>query len=78
MPSPVSHRLLIAALMLTATLVTAAPATDTSATHAPKKKPARVTFVKSSSAETASERERRLIRECRGRPDAGACLGYAR
>mgnify|MGYP006182422551 FL=1 len=78
MPSPVSHCLLIAALMLTATLATAAPATDASATGTPKKKPARVTFVKSSSGETASERERRLIRECRGRPDAGACLGYAR
>ena len=27
--------------------------------------------------ETAKERERRLLRECRGRPNAGACLGYA-
>lgn len=32
----------------------------------------------SSSAETPAQRERRLIRECRGLPNAGACLGYAR
>ena len=29
------------------------------------------------SAETTSERDRRLFRECKGRPNAGACLGYA-
>lgn len=32
---------------------------------------------RSSSEETRAERERRLLRECRGRPNAGACLGYA-
>lgn len=31
-----------------------------------------------SSEESAKDRERRLERECRGRPNAGACLGYAR
>lgn len=30
------------------------------------------------SGETVSERERRLYRECRGRPNAGACEGFAR
>ena len=29
------------------------------------------------SGETRAERDRRLTRECRGRPNAGACLGYA-
>lgn len=29
------------------------------------------------SGETVENRERRLTRECRGRPNAGACLGYA-
>jgi hypothetical protein len=29
------------------------------------------------SAESKSERDKRLIRECRGRPNAGACEGYA-
>lgn len=28
--------------------------------------------------ETTQERERRLLRECKGRPNAGACEGYAR
>lgn len=27
--------------------------------------------------ETVQERERRLLRECKGRPNAGACEGYA-
>lgn len=30
------------------------------------------------SEETATQRDKRLTRECRGRPNAGACLGYAR
>ena len=29
------------------------------------------------STETTAQREKRLLRECRGRPNAGACLGYA-
>jgi hypothetical protein len=28
--------------------------------------------------ETLQERERRLLRECKGRPNAGACEGYVR
>jgi hypothetical protein len=28
-------------------------------------------------AETRTERDKRLLRECRGRPNAGACEGYA-
>lgn len=34
--------------------------------------------VKSSSEESATQRDKRLKRECRGRPNAGACLGYTR
>jgi hypothetical protein len=30
------------------------------------------------SAENRSERDKRLLRECKGRPNAGACEGYAR
>ena len=37
-------------------------------------KPARA--AKAPEARTAEER--RLVRECRGRPNAGACAGYAR
>lgn len=29
------------------------------------------------SGETVTDRERRLTRECKGRPNAGACLGFA-
>ena len=29
------------------------------------------------SAEGRTERDKRLLRECRGRPNAGACEGYA-
>lgn len=29
------------------------------------------------SGETVTDRERRLMRECKGRPNAGACLGFA-
>ena len=32
---------------------------------------------RSPSEESTAERDRRLYRECRGRPNAGACLGYA-
>lgn len=76
MPARSLNCLLAAALALSVTLCAAAAADADKPAH--KKKPARVSFVKSESGETASERERRLIRECRGRPDAGACLGYAR
>lgn len=41
--------------------------------HPPRQ---RVKFDKGS-GETAAERDRRLQRECKGRPNAGACLGYA-
>ena len=37
----------------------------------------RVKQDKRDSGESRAERERRLTRECRGRPNAGACLGFA-
>ena len=39
---------------------------------------AKATYRSSPSEETRPERERRLLRECRGLPDAGACRGYTR
>ena len=46
------------------------------ATQAAKdKKPGRIKFEKDR-GETRAERDRRLQRECRGLPNAGACLGY--
>ena len=40
-----------------------------------KKKSTKVKFDKGS-GETTAERDRRMQRECKGRPNAGACLGY--
>ncbi|WP_300554597.1 hypothetical protein [Limnohabitans sp. Rim8] len=55
--------------------------TAVSATDKPAKKPKQAKAPKppthKGSAENKSEREKRLIRECRGRPNAGACEGYA-
>lgn len=42
------------------------------------KKQARAKQPKSSSEESSAERDRRLKRECQGRNNAGACLGYTR
>jgi hypothetical protein len=43
-----------------------------------KKLPAKVTFVDSSSGETSAARAKRLQLECKGRPNAGMCLGHTR
>lgn len=62
-------------------LVLAAPPADARAKSKsrPAKPPAGVSYA---DGRTADQRERsedaRLLRECRGRPNAGACLGYAR
>ena len=42
----------------------------------PKKPRATAKFVRGSE-ESQAERDRRLTRECKGRPNAGVCLGYA-
>lgn len=36
----------------------------------------KVQNTRSSSEESAAERDRRLYRECQGRPNSGACAGY--
>lgn len=40
------------------------------------KKSTKLKQERTSSEESRSERDRRLYRECKGRPNAGACLGY--
>ena len=46
---------------------------------APAAKPTgKVTYLDSPSSEKPAAREKRLKRECRGRPNAGACLGHTR
>lgn len=47
------------------------------AKKAKTKKGGGVTF-NDGSAESRPERDRRLMRECKGRPNAGACEGYTR
>lgn len=61
-------------------LPTLAVAGDIAATSSPKTKKQRVAKPRfdAGSGETRAERDRRLTRECRGRPNAGACEGYAR
>jgi hypothetical protein len=55
--------------------------TAVTAADQPAKKPQQAKAPKpptdKGSAESKSERDKRLIRECRGRPNAGACEGYA-
>lgn len=45
---------------------------------AKKKGVTKVTYQRSSSEESRSERDRRMYRECKGMHNAGACLGYTR
>lgn len=42
------------------------------------KQPNKIVFLNAPSAESPAAREKRLRRECKGRPNAGACLGYTR
>jgi hypothetical protein len=73
------------AMGVTAVSVTALTSASASAKEATAKKPKKaksqrvsgVTFYEGS-AETRIERERRLTRECRGRPNSGLCEGFAR
>ena len=50
------------------------------ATTQPTKKKGglKIKHQRSPSEETSAERDRRLSRECKGAPNAGACLGYTR
>ena len=40
--------------------------------------PAKVSFIDAPSSERPEARQKRLKRECKGRPNAGACLGHTR
>lgn len=51
---------------------------QTTDAKAKKKGSIKVKNQRSSSEESPRDRDRRLTRECRGAPNAGACLGYAR
>ena len=55
--------------------------TAVNAADKPAKKPQQAKAPKpptdKGSAESKADRDKRLLRECRGRPNAGACAGYA-
>ncbi len=67
-------------LRLGAVALMAALATATlhAAESSARKLPSKVTFHKSTSEEAPAAREKRLLRECKGRPNAGMCAGYTR
>lgn len=64
--------------------LTALPLAASSADRADKtgakagKRPNKIVFLDAPSAESPAARDKRLRRECKGRPNAGACLGYTR
>lgn len=58
--------------------VKAAVKAETRTRAATQQLPSSVRFIDSPSSEKPAARERRLKRECKGRPNAGMCLGYTR
>lgn len=56
----------------------ASNANNASSGTAKKSRSVKVKPQQNHSGETTSERDRRLYRECKGMPNAGACLGYTR
>ena len=69
------HAIALLALCLAAA---SANAQETPRKPRPPKAPQRtsVQFIPAPSHESPAERDRRLRRECKGRPSGGACLGY--
>lgn len=46
------------------------------ASAAAQRPPSKVSFIDAPSSESPEARSKRLKRECKGRPNAGACLGH--
>ena len=61
----------------TAQATAANPKPKPAAAPSGQKLPGKVTFREAPSAEKPAARDKRLKRECKGRPNAGMCLGYA-
>ncbi len=53
------------------------PKSQPGAVSASKKQSGTVKYREAPSGEKPAVRAKRLLRECRGRPNAGMCLGYA-
>lgn len=72
-----AHR--IGALLVLVALATAAGATTTTRAKTGESRssaPTSVRFIDAPSSESPAARRARLQRECKGRPNAGACLGH--
>ena len=68
----------LSATMATVAIAAACAAGWAAEPGAPARRPpSKVTFHKAPSEESPAARERRLRRECKGRPNAGMCLGFA-
>ena len=68
---------LVVVLLSAGGALAAKPAKAEESPPAGRRLPSKVTFHKAPSEESRAERAQRLKRECKGRPDAGACLGFA-
>lgn len=81
MPQFVLHtaacRHFLLAMVLGGAALPALAAGNATAKDAPRK-PAKVTFIDAPSSESPAARKKRLKRECKGRPNAGMCLGHTR
>lgn len=69
---------LIVCLSLTTTLANATPKKGHKSAGSQTSKKTTVKYQRSASEETNAERDRRLLRECKGMHNAGACRGYTR
>jgi len=74
----ITTRLCIAALLLAASALPAHAAKKSGEKKAQQSNIVRVKPTQNHSGETSAERDKRLFRECRGLPNAGACAGYTR
>jgi hypothetical protein len=84
MPQRLSSRLVLSLASLLLCVGLGAVQTAAASTKKPpgaaapaKKLPGKVTFRDAPSSEKPADRAKRLKRECKGRPNAGMCLGHA-
>jgi len=72
------HRRTVLLIGLLSTLLASslAPSTASAASTSVSRKRAPRQPIDRGPAETRAERDKRLARECKGRPNAGACEGY--
>lgn len=71
------HRAALLIALMSAVMATGlSPVTANAASTSGTRKKAPKQAIDKGPAETRAERDKRLARECKGRPNAGACEGY--